>query len=164
MGLGCNSDSHPVVGNASSFQGVCPDRLQSSAIPSKKVWDFQCISHALREASRSRVGPISRFHVRRESARAPSAGAAGRASGTPEGACGNSAHLLSNLCADRRDHGTPAMLRKRGQICGRPLVGARERTCSGSFGQPRNRSENQGFYNVFEAPAATRKCHPGRLP
>ena len=73
MGLGCNSDSHPVVSNARSFQGVCPDSLQSSAIPSKKIWDFQCISHALREASRSRVGPISRFHVRRESVRAPSA-------------------------------------------------------------------------------------------
>ena len=40
MGLGCHSGPRPMVGKARSFQDVCFDRVQTSAIPSKKVWNF----------------------------------------------------------------------------------------------------------------------------
>ena len=108
-----------------------------------KSLKLPCLLQALREASRSRVGTTGRFQKRCESVRAPPAGTSGRSSGVLEGARKNSAHLWKNsaqflwhLCEDRRDHSGPAMLRRRGQICGRPLGGGRAGTCSGCLGEP----------------------------
>ena len=109
----------------------------------EKSLEFPCLLQALREASRSRVGPTGRFQERRESVRAPPAGTPGRSSGVPESACNISAQLcnisaqfLWHLCEDRRDRGGPATLRKRGQICGRPLGGGRAGRCSSCLGEP----------------------------
>ena len=109
----------------------------------EKSQGFPCLLQALRGASRSRVGPSGRFQERRESVRAPPAGTPGRSSSVPDGARKTSAHFWKNsaqflwhLCEDRRDHGGPAMLRRRGQICGRPLGGGRAGTCSSCSGEP----------------------------
>ena len=57
MGLGCHSDSRPTVGKARSFQDVCSDRIQSSAIPSKKVWNFHVFCKRLGRRHSAGWGP-----------------------------------------------------------------------------------------------------------